>query len=483
MLDLRSTWARRKPIETVLVSLALVIAALLGSAVTSRGAEVFSWLALPFGALLVLARPVLGMLSVAATLPLEDMAMFAQGVTFTRALGMGVFGAWLSYKLMRRESWQPILTSSLFKVTICLLALILASTLWSWHTRTTLVGLFSVFNLFLWSLLVADLASSWHRIVWLVKVLMIAGVVLAILVIQQYFVGGARRAGEGLVGGINATAYVMVIILPFAFYLIRAHESGLWRLIGFAYVPVALVGVAVTFSRASYVILALAILIEYRETIGGRSSRSWLLLLSGLAVIAILLASPDLILERAETIGPYLQSAISGEIYDEGLMAGRGFVYRIGFAIFRDHPLLGVGYGNFERASAVYKYYVPGFFPYGSIPSHSSYLSFLAELGLPGLLLWIVMLGIALRNLIIAWATLSRTKPSMQVSLVQAVTYSFLLQLGYGFARPNHREKTLWLVLGLSVALRRLAEQSQELQNPADDSSTTILSSAVGAGL
>lgn len=486
MLNSRITWLHGQPkTEVVLTGLALVIAVLLGPAVTNRGAEVFAWLGLPFGGLLVLLRPVLGMFSVAATLPLENMAMFGEGVTLTRALGMGVFGLWLLSKLVRRESWQPILTPSVVKATICLLVFMLASALWARDSSLTLVAVFSILSLSLWSLLVADLASSWHLIAWLAKLLVIAALVAAILTIQQYFVGGARRAGGGIAGGVNATAYALVTVVPFAFYLIRAQEGRLWRSLGSLYLTLASVGVAVAFSRTSYVMFTLAVLVQYRERISGRSRRGWLLLLAGVSVIVLSLTPLDLISERFQTIVPYVRSAITGETYEEDSMAFRGFLYRVGFAIFRDHPLIGIGYGSFGRAYAEYQYYVPGglYFPDAEKSSHSAYLGYLVELGLPGLLLWTVILGIVLHNLIIALSTLSRTKPSMQGFLVQAVTYSFLLQLGYGFARPVHREKLFWLLLGLSVAVRRLAEQSQVLQADADVSSTTVSSSASGVEL
>jgi putative inorganic carbon (HCO3(-)) transporter len=484
--DLLARWRSRpssaRLTEVAIVGLGIAAAYLIGRTAAARGVEAVLWVLVPLGAILLLARPVLGMFLLIATLPLEDLVVFGDGISLTRLLGMGVFVIWLLVRMHRRESWKPLLRSGLFWAGLGLLGWILVSSLWASDASLALAGAFSILNLFLFALLVADQANSWFRIAWVAKALVLTGFLAAALTLQQYFLEGARRAGRGVAGGVNATAYILVIIMPFAFYLIRGHESRLWRLVGFLYIPAALVGVAVTFSRTSFLFLALALLLQLWEVIREGRGWGWLMLLGVVVLVVFLAVSTERIVERAETIFPYLESSLTGEEFDEGAMADRGFLYRVGWAIFVDYPLLGVGYGNFGPAYAVYQYQVPGAKGYWSnMGAHSAYLSLLTGLGLLGLVLLLVLLGVGLRSLTTSWPALRQTRDSSQFLLVQAITYSILLQIGYGFARPVQREKSLWLLLGLAVVVRRLAEQSRQ-EYVTSDSSHTVSLSAPGAG-
>ena len=486
-LDLSSTWPHRR-LEIVLVGLGIVVASLLGPAVRSRGAEVLGWLAIPFAGLLLLIQPVLGMLLVVMTIPVENVVMYGGEVTATRILGMVVFGLWLSRKLVFRESWQPILSTRFFKATILLLAFAFASILWARYPADVYSSLFQLFRLLLLSLSVIDLVDSWDRADWLVKVLVIAGMVAAMLAIHQYVVGDLRgfwgRAGDDIAGGVNNTAAILVTIVPFAFYLLRAQEGRLWRLLGLAYLSVVSAAVALTFSRWASIVLPLVLLAEYRETIKRRTGRGWLILLTGLAVIAAVAVIPqDVLLKRAQTIWPYLQSTISGSDYEE-TFSSHGLFFRVGVVIFLDHPLLGIGYNNYYRRFFEYQFHVSSIdrVLLGQRSPHGSYIGFLADLGVLGLALWLGILSLAWRNLTAARSILARKKASPQFLLVQAVIYSFLVQIGYGWLANHHKEKLLWVLLALSVAIRHLTDQSERPHLPVAKIKTTSRVSSFAEG-
>lgn len=473
ILGIERPWSSSHTIEIALIGLGIVIAGLIGLAGPRGRPELLGLLPVLVGALLVLSKPVLGMLLVTAGIPLQNLVVFGGEWTGLMFLGAFVAGAWLLGKLVRRDSWQPLVSTTLFKATISLLLLALASTLWAEYPFEAFSGLLQLVRLLVWGLLVMDLASSWDRIDWLAKLLTLGAVVASILTIQQFFVGGLRRAGEEIAGGPNGTAAILVTILPFAFYLIRSQGSRLWRLFGSLCVILASLAVLVTFSRSSYLLLPLAVLAHYWEAIRGRGGRGWLILMVGVAVIVAMTVIPlDLIRERAQTILPYVRSTLVGS--DEtSEVSPRGYAWRAGLALFQDHPILGAGYANYRFLVKRYGFVVPSYaYPYGLGPAgspHSSYVGIMAELGVIGLALWIGVLGIALRNLAVSWSTLARTKPSTQFLLVQAVTYSFLLEIAYGWAIIIHQEKLCWLLLGLSVVIRRLADRPEWAPVPVDD--------------
>jgi O-antigen ligase len=446
-----------------LICLGIVVAVIAGVAVPSQGPLMFGWLLLPVGGLLLLNYPILGLYLLVSIIPLENLAMIGEDITASRLIGMGVFGVWVARKLLDRESWRPVLAPGVFKIVAIFAAFAFISSLWAMDVEEVQDGLISLAQMLLLSLLVADLIKSWSQLAWIARGLVMVISIIAILTIQQYLTGQVRRAGGDIAGTENGTAYVMVIAVPFAIYLVRAQGSQFWRLLGLCYTVLAIVGVALTFSRTSFVLLTLVILANYWKIIREGGGRGWLILLSGVAVIGITFIPRDLIIERVESIGPYIQSALSKNTSDED--SSRGYIYRVGLAVFREHPF-GVGYNNFGYAYREYQYKVPGatFYRLNADRSpHSSYLGLLTELGLPGFILWLAILGFALRNLIIAWSIMSKAKQSAHYYLVQAITYNVFLQVGgYAFARNIHLQKLFWLLLALSVVVRNLAEQNKQ---------------------
>lgn len=470
MSSLAAAWPRRRA-EIALVGLGLVAAALLGPALYYFGAEVFGWLALPFAGVLLLVRPVLGMLLVAGTLPIENLGMFGN-VTATRLLGIAVFAVWLTRKFGRRESWQAVTSTPFLVMTALLVGFAFLSSIWATYPADVYGAAAQLARMVLWSLLIIDLVTSWDRAVWLARALVVGGILTSVFVVQQYSVIlqqstemgetiGGNRAGQGIAGGLNYTAAVLTTILPLAFFLMRDREQKLWRGVAMLYIPLGVGAVALTQSRLSYAVLALVMVAEYWESIRLSGGLSWTVLALGLgALLAILLAPQNLILERFEVL--------RRDLYGE-----RIYLYRLAAMIYWDHPILGAGYDNFPRLFAEYQYLVPG----GSASwsglrgPHSSYAGFLADLGPVGLGLWLGLLGIAWRYLRRAWSALTAAGSLRIASLVKAVTYSLLAQFAYGWGSVVHRDKLVWLLLGLSVAIGHLAakpslQASGEWANP-----------------
>lgn len=475
--------------QPVVVGLAIVGAGLLGLAVPSYGMIVLGALFLAAMALVLLTKPTLGLFILTATLPLESVGRLGPGLTTTKILGVIVFGMWLLYKLLHRESWQPVVSTNLFKASIALLSLGLLSLVWATYPSSSYRGLLQLVQLLLWSALIMDLADSWDRVLWLVRILMMAALTAVILVLAQYFVGEVNRAGAGITGGINKTSALIVTVIPFAFYFIRAQGSRLWRSVGLLYLLLTPVAVLVTFARQSYLLMPLAVLTQYWETIKGRTGRNALFMLTALIlVVAAVLVSQNAVVDqvqrRIETIVPYVNSWITGEkamFYGRKYKSsGRGLHWRVGFTIFQDYPLLGAGYGNYGQHFLAYQYQVPGFDRYidHARSPHSSYVGILADLGILGLVLWLVVLGVGVWNLKVAWST-AKTKCPQYFWLVQAVTYSTVLQILYGFAHNIHTQKLFWLLMALTVVIRRLAKQTDSVHDDANLTTHSQPSSAV----
>ncbi len=75
----------------------------------------------------------------------------------------------------------------------------------------------------------------------------------------------------------------------------------------------------------------------------------------------------------------------------EGSAAERFEIQKVGWQIFVDHPVFGIGLGAYPLANAMY---APNI---GKKDTHNTYLNLAAEVGLPGLILWLACFGSVIR--------------------------------------------------------------------------------------
>ena len=73
-------------------------------------------------------------------------------------------------------------------------------------------------------------------------------------------------------------------------------------------------------------------------------------------------------------------------------------LWKIGWEVFMKNPITGVGYGNFSYFSSKVKYRVFGIG--GMVSSHNIFIQIMAEAGLVGLLLFVLLLSQVLKNIL-----------------------------------------------------------------------------------
>jgi hypothetical protein len=416
--------------------------------------------------LAVLARPSVGLYAVVFTLPFEAVLVIPGGSTITKALAVLVVVAWVFRKLLRRESWQKVIHSPVVMAAVAFIGFAFLSRLWSTYTfgvNSALARLVLMFGL---TLLVLDLVRTWDQAFWLARFLVLGGLVAAGVTLWQGYATSVHRAGRDVAGGINATALLLVCIMPFAFALLRLpRERTLWRLVGLLYIPMGGLAVIQTYSRMSYLMGGAVLIAEYVITLRSRKGRMPLLALTGLAAVAFFSFVPmDKLQERTSTIVPYLRATLEGGGAGAAAQtSGRGFHLRMAFAVFEDHPFLGAGYWNFGLYSLQYQFNVPGYSYLLQTPrsTHSSFFRVLADLGLVGMALWLTLLGFTARELWRAWKWTSKDPDRRPFMLVRAAAFAFLLQQAYGLYAEMQVVKIFWVTLGMAVALRAIAESSR----------------------
>ena len=144
---------------------------------------------------------------------------------------------------------------------------------------------------------------------------------------------------------------------------------------------------------------------------------------------------------------------------------GRSDLWKIGWRMFEDEPIRGIGSGNFP-ISSIHYLVQPGVIERDdfiiSTPkvAHNTYLQILAELGLVGLALFFTIIGFSVRCALRAARWFGRNGDTQMelvargtiVALVGILTADFFISEMYG--------KQLWLMLGLGPALYGVARRT-----------------------
>jgi O-antigen ligase len=141
---------------------------------------------------------------------------------------------------------------------------------------------------------------------------------------------------------------------------------------------------------------------------------------------------------------------------------GRADLWQVATRMVSEHPLAGVGLGNFPvRAGESVR--APGSLEFVELvaerphEAHNTYLQLLAEAGPLGLLAFLLVVGIALRAARRAERRLAAQGDEHLAVYARAVVLAGIAMLGGLVFITNGDDLRLWLLLGLGPALLRLA--------------------------
>lgn len=256
--------------------------------------------------------------------------------------------------------------------------------------------------------------------------------------ISNYIAGaGSKWDNRFTASGLNENdlGLILAIGIPMAWYLALSLNKGKWtyalKLINFAYVPVALLGIGLTASRASLVSSFPALLFVLSTFI-------WLKPFSRILIFSILGGGlfflpylvPQTSIDRLSTTGSSIANADLGNRTDKWMS---------GFEEFSKQPLIGVGSGAFPTAAG------------SGFVAHNTFISVLVEVGLIGFFLFIILWGMAVFYAI--------RQPKWEARLWLAIVSVW--SIGVLTLTWENRKPT-WLILSLIVISANLLRQQDE---------------------
>jgi putative inorganic carbon (hco3(-)) transporter len=327
----------------------------------------------------------------------------------------------ISYLLFRR---QKLIIDPVFLLLLVYLAVQLLSTLFSRYPDIAVSELTTFFIEWMGiHFLVVNTVrtqSMLRRVVW---VLVFVGIILGGVPLFQQITGtyenqyggfaqtteaSFRTGGETLLGEIrqprlagaigekNYYAQIMLMLVPLGLSRFWGERALPLRLLGLAGAIVASMGMVLGFSRGAAVGFALMLIILlFLRLIK-------LYQLAGFIVVAALVITlmPQYtlrLLSLQSLTSLFSEDSGAGQV--DSAISGRATEMLAAYNVFKDHPILGVGPGQFKYYSKEYGDDLEPGLLVGTREAHSLYLGIASELGIPGILTFMAILFVTLRNL------------------------------------------------------------------------------------
>jgi putative inorganic carbon (hco3(-)) transporter len=239
----------------------------------------------------------------------------------------------------------------------------------------------------------------------------------------------------GAIGEKNFYAQTMLILIPLGLSRFWGERNFILRILALFATAISAIGMVLAFSRGGAVGLALLILIMV-----------FLRLIKPFQLVVFLLLTVFLLAAFPQYSRRLLSlSTITGLFSDSGettavdtSFRGRATEMLAAAHAFADHPIVGVGPGIFRYYSAEYGNQLGLSMLFGNREAHSLYLGIAADLGIPGILCFLYILYLTLRNL---WRTQKRWKEkypdlsniaeSFVLSIIGFMTTGIFLHLSY----------------------------------------------------
>lgn len=277
------------------------------------------------------------------------------------------------------------------------------------------------------------------------------------LIREREKVSAADRIG-GPVNDPNHFAQLLIVVLPMSFMLMYSERRRAARLAALVATLVLLGGVMLTYSRGAFLVLVGLIIL-----VTGLGYLRWRQLIVGTVGILLLTAvvAPGYF-DRMDTIRRVTQVKSDTDDWQSGDHAVRGRLTEMLAAIhvFIDHPILGVGPGQYTPFYSLEYMNLPGVaFKQLDVErrAHTLYMELAAETGLVGLTAFLAIAGLILLRL---WSLRRRwihERPEY-AHLATGIALAILAYLGTGVFLSLAFQRYYWMLIALGgVASQVLA--------------------------
>jgi O-antigen ligase len=296
------------------------------------------------------------------------------------------------------------------------------------------------------SFIIARTLTTANQLNKLILALLAASLILSIMALTGR--ADISRVSAGVTYDANDLAFVLLCALPFAAFGFF-EERGIRKLLLLVIAGLIMATVIFTQSRGGFLCMLVVGGIILLKIFKKRKTTGILFVGMFIALFAFL-ASSSYWARLSTILEP-------GDDYNISSPAGRIEVWKRGFTIMIENPLTGGGIGNFTTAEGLSHKKVGGMW----MTAHNSFIQIGGELGIGGLILFILLFYYLFKTLrkITPKDSKSKTlKDSLEVSLIGYITGGFFLSQAYSMI--------LYVLIGISVALACIVKkESEDVQN------------------
>jgi O-antigen ligase len=286
-----------------------------------------------------------------------------------------------------------------------------------------------------------------RKVFWLLSLLAIP---LALTGINNYFSGVYLATSTGferisgydapLTANPNDLALMLNIILPLTIALLLMSRRLSARLVLLAGIGCSAAAILMTFSRAGFLTLAV-LLILYCWRLRRRRERRWVWGLIPVILTGVILIGPAY-MERLSTItNMHADKTFSAQERWSDMTAAARFT--------REHPIIGAGLGQNVLATREERG------PDGGLV-HNVYLEYAAELGLPGLALFLALFILCLKSTRLVQAFAKEAGDKSLFYIGEAIQLSLIAFGISAMFHPVAYHVHFYYLAGLAVAAKNI---------------------------
>ena len=288
-----------------------------------------------------------------------------------------------------------------------------------------------------------------RQLTWLLAAFVVGAVISAIYGLAVPTDPHATERLSGAGGNANETAASLVAAIALAGALAATlRNQPLLRLAAAIGVPLCAFSLFLTLSRGGLVALGASLLAAI--AMGGR----W----RGRVIVLTMIA----LLGCVTYFAAFAPASARQRVTTIQGGTGRTDIWKVGWRMVERDPWRGVGAGNFANSS-IHFLLQPGSIKRGDFivdtpkVAHNMYLEVLAELGIPGLALFLAILGFSLTCVVRAVRCFKRSGDEALEILSRAIFVALVGILASDFFGSREYSKQLWLLLSLGPAILAMA--------------------------
>lgn len=400
-----------------------------------------SFIFYPFGILQFIFLSLIGELAPEDATQLTPIKIVGLVVAFRRVIDLTFLG-----KPFNVAKAFPTVWAFLFVLSLGL------SVFGSRNVSESVTAVLTYGQLLVMFVLIIDFVQGKRELQYLFAVFMLSGMVNAGFALYQFHYENFMRI-KGAIGNANRFGIIQLALLcqltPTLGFLSRSKRR-LLPVVWLATVPIAY-SILLSFSRGVFVAAAAVFL--YGLLFLRSSGVRFKVALVMVAVTGLLL-TPEGFYDRIQTI----PAALSGIKLPEGSISTRANYYKAGIQMGLDHPLTGVGLGQFDHHVATYA----NLHMARAGGAHNMYISIFAEAGSVGI---IAFLGFLATSFLAARRCRRQTRlgTRFQMAFANGVELGNVALLIGGLFAALEYSKVLWLLLALAVAMQQLGNSEDEI--------------------